>query len=86
MTDTSTALAVAALVPGVFAACAPSLSELRSTQPNPTDRASIETAAAVAVVLVAGIGLAAGDRHIVCIGGLVTLGFALTFLHAHDLP
>lgn len=77
------ALAVAALVGGIYANATPTIADIRAVPPgDPNIQASRKQAAWLAAAVVSGISLLAKDPTIFVMGGAMVIGFDWFHRHA----
>lgn len=84
MSTDSTALTIAtvALVPSLFGAMLPPLSEVRATEHDPAQRASVRTAGLVAATVVVAVGISSGSRQAAVVGGAAVVVFSILYTQA----
>jgi precorrin isomerase len=78
------AVAVAALVPTIYAAALPSLAEVQAGADAPHIAASERAAGFTAAAVVAGIAAASGSGEVLVIGGAMTAAYCLLYRRARQ--
>jgi len=84
--DTATAVALAALVPSIFAGSLPPLAEVRrEADDDGSNAAAIRTAALVAGCAVLGVAGLTGSPRVLLVGALSVVGFTGVYAHARGV-
>lgn len=84
--DTGAAVALAALVPSIFAASLPPLAQVRrEADDDGSNAAAIRTAAIVASCAVLAVAGMTASRRVLVVGALSVVGFTGVYAHARGL-